>query len=102
MSSTSDQFPYLIVTPSVNIIPYCKRQNVIYVPRSLTDLTKYRRNEEFFPRYAVFIPEITEVMQKVIHLKPYQIENSRGGSRFCWPISLYNIGDLLLRKKIQN
>ena len=36
MSSTSDQFPYLIVTPSVNIILYCKRLNIIYVTRSLT------------------------------------------------------------------
>jgi len=36
VSSTSDQFPYLIVTPSVNIILYCRRLNIIYVTRSLT------------------------------------------------------------------
>lgn len=29
VSSTSDQFPYLIVTPSANIILYCRRLNII-------------------------------------------------------------------------
>ena len=87
MSSTSDQFPYLIVTPSVNIILYCRRLNVIYVTRSSTDRTKYRRNGgSFFVRYAGLVPEITEVKLKVIHLKPYQIENSQGRIKGLWAL----------------
>lgn len=36
VDSTSDQFPYLIVTPSVDIILYYWRLNIIYVTRFLT------------------------------------------------------------------
>jgi hypothetical protein len=42
VSSTSDHFPYLIVTPSANIILYYRR--ILFKLRALFDCTKWRRN----------------------------------------------------------